>query len=91
MEEFKKTAKSFKGNTNFVLIDTDSDPNKRVMDIFGLKKDDVPTIRLISMEKNKPDFKEIKAEALIKFLESKVKMEEESVLKKNDKQSKDEL
>jgi len=73
MGQFKEAAKSYKGRTIFVLIDTDVDENDRVMEFFGLKKDDAPTIRLISlgaeMTKYKPDFTEIKAEALIKFVQ----------------------
>ena len=73
MGQFKEAAKSYKGRTIFVLIDTDVDENDRVMEFFGLKKDDAPTIRLISlgaeMTKYKPDFTEIKSEALIKFVQ----------------------
>ena len=73
MGQFKEAAKNYKGRTIFVLIDTDVDENDRVMEFFGLKKDDAPTIRLISlgaeMTKYKPDFTEIKSEALIKFVQ----------------------
>jgi protein disulfide-isomerase A1 len=71
--EFKKAAKQYKGRTIFVLIDTDVDENERVMEFFGLKKEDAPTVRLISlgkeMTKYKPDFDEIEADALVKFVQ----------------------
>jgi len=73
MTEFKTAAKSFKGKTIFVLIDTDVDENERVMEFFGLKKEDAPTIRLISlgaeMTKYKPEFTEVKSDLLIKFVQ----------------------
>jgi protein disulfide-isomerase A1 len=74
MTEFKGSAKSFKARTIFVLIDTDVDENDRVMEFFGLKKENAPTVRLISlgaeMTKFKPDFAEIKTDLLTAFVTS---------------------
>ena len=72
--QFKEVAKIYKGQAIFVLIDIDNQDNEQFIDYFGIKKDDTPAIRLISikdedMTKYKPDFTEIKAEALIKFVQ----------------------
>lgn len=74
LAEFTESAKSFKGKTIFVHIDTDVAENERVMEFFGLAAADAPTIRLISlgdeMSKFKPDFKEIKSEGIVKFVQT---------------------
>jgi protein disulfide-isomerase A1 len=71
--EFKEAAKVFKGRSIFVLIDTDVEENECVMEFFGLKKEDSPTLRLISlgqeMTKYKPDSNEIKSDIVIKFVQ----------------------
>lgn len=74
LAEFTEAAKSFKGKSIFVLIDTDVAENERVMEFFGLKAADAPTIRLISlgaeMTKFKPDFTEITSAAVTAFVQS---------------------
>lgn len=73
LAEFTEAAKGFKGKTIFVLIDTDVEENARVMEFFGLKPADAPTIRLISlgqeMSKFKPDFEEVTSEAVAAFVQ----------------------
>lgn len=72
LAQFTEAAKSFKGQTIFVLIDTDVDENERVMEFFGLKREDAPTIRLISlgqeMTKYKPSFTEITTDNVVQFV-----------------------
>jgi len=74
LAEFTEAAKGFKGKSIFVLIDTDVAENERVMEFFGLKQADAPTIRLISlgqeMTKFKPEFTEITVEAVTTFVSS---------------------
>jgi protein disulfide-isomerase A1 len=74
LSEFKNAASKFRGRSIFVLIDTDVDENERVMEFFGLKKEDAPTLRLISlaqeMTKYKPESNEIKADIIVKFVEA---------------------
>lgn len=71
--EFKEAAKKFRGEVIFVLIDTDVDENERVMEFFGLKKEDAPTLRLISlgqeMTKYKPESTEIKTAVIEQFVQ----------------------
>lgn len=73
LNEFKEAGRGFRGQVIFVLIDTDVEENERVMEFFGLKKEDAPTIRLISlgqeMTKYKPESSEIKTDVVRQFVQ----------------------
>jgi len=73
MGEFREAAKQFKGKVIFVLIDSSLDENERVMEFFGLKRDDTPAIRLISlgqdMTKYKPESSDITAAVVTQFVQ----------------------
>jgi len=74
LKEFREAARGFRGKVIFVMIDTDVDENERVMEFFGLKKEDAPTVRLISlgqdMTKFKPESNEIKTAVMTEFVEA---------------------
>jgi len=73
LEQFREAAKQFRGKVIFVLIDTDVDENERVLEFFGLKKEDAPTVRLISlgtdMVKYKPESTDFTAAMLTQFVQ----------------------
>lgn len=55
----------------FIFIDSDIDDNQRILEFFGLKKEECPAIRLITLEdemtKYKPESDSITAEAITNF------------------------
>lgn len=81
MDQFKKAAEGFKGKILFIFIDSNVDDNQRILEFFGLKKEECPAIRLITLEdemtKYKPDSDAITAESITefctKFVEGKLK------------------
>ncbi|KAM8878946.1 protein disulfide-isomerase [Spinachia spinachia] len=71
MDQFKKAAEGFKGQILYIFIDSDVDDNQRILEFFGLKKEECPAIRLITLEdemtKYKPQNDAITSEAIISF------------------------
>lgn len=71
MDQFKKAAQGFKGKILFIYIDSDIGDNQRILEFFGLKKEECPAIRLITLEdemtKYKPETSDITAENIISF------------------------
>ncbi|CAG5894496.1 unnamed protein product, partial [Menidia menidia] len=71
MDQFKKAASGFKGQILFIFIDSDVDDNQRILEFFGLKKEECPAVRLITLEdemtKYRPESKDITAESITQF------------------------
>jgi len=71
-ENFDKVAGEFKGKCLFIYIDIDDDDNARILEFFGLKAEDCPSIRFISlgedMVKYKPPTDSLAADDVQKFV-----------------------
>nr|QHA25234.1 protein disulfide isomerase [Physocyclus mexicanus] len=82
VETFRKVAKQFKNKVLFVFINVDEEDHERIMEFFGLKRDEAPTMRLIKlaeeMTKYKPETTETTEDDIRNFvngvLEGKIKM-----------------
>lgn len=68
----KPSAEKFRGKVLFVTIDTDEDDHARIMEFFGMKKEEVLSMRLIGLEedmsKYKPENAEISPENVESFV-----------------------
>lgn len=81
LEEFKASAKDFKAKVLFVIIDGDQDEHERIIEYFGLKKDELPGLRFIKLQEEMTKYKypheELVADKIAEFvtgvLEGKVK------------------
>ncbi|XP_021270322.1 protein disulfide-isomerase [Numida meleagris] len=81
LDNFKAAAGNFKGKILFIFIDSDHSDNQRILEFFGLKKEECPAVRLITLEeemtKYKPESDDLTADKIKefcnKFLEGKIK------------------
>ncbi|XP_030757777.1 protein disulfide-isomerase-like [Sitophilus oryzae] len=66
-------AKSFREKVLFVVIDATDEDHQRILEFFGMKKEDVPSVRLIILEddmiKFKPETDEITTDNLKTFVQ----------------------
>ncbi|KAF7266518.1 protein disulfide isomerase [Rhynchophorus ferrugineus] len=69
----RDVAKNYRGQLLFVALDATEPDHERILEFFGMKKTDVPTVRLIKLEedmaKYKPESEELTAENLQKFVQ----------------------
>ncbi|XP_049874242.1 protein disulfide-isomerase [Pectinophora gossypiella] len=74
IEELKPVAKTYQDKIMTVAIDTDEDDHQRILEFFGMKKEEVPSARLIALEqdmaKYKPTSNELSANAIEEFVQS---------------------
>ena len=42
-------ARKFVGVLRFVLVDAEKEDNERILDFFGIKKEEVPTLRIVTL------------------------------------------
>jgi len=72
-EQFKTAASAHRGKALFVYINIDEEDNERILEFFGLKKDECPTFRLIVLEEDmtkfKPENPAITAENIKQFVQ----------------------
>ncbi|PZC75730.1 hypothetical protein B5X24_HaOG205704 [Helicoverpa armigera] len=73
-EELKPVAKSYRDRVMSVAIDADEDEHQRILEFFGMKKEEIPSARLIALEqdmaKYKPATDELSANSIEEFVQS---------------------
>lgn len=74
VEDLKPVAKNYRDKLMTVAIDADEDEHQRILEFFGMKKDEVPAARLIALEqdmaKYKPASNELSANTVEEFIQS---------------------
>lgn len=72
-EAARSVAKPFKEQVLFVTIDANEEDHQRILEFFGMKKEEVPAARLIKLEddmaKYKPDTNDLTADSLKQFVQ----------------------
>ncbi|XP_011268046.1 protein disulfide-isomerase [Camponotus floridanus] len=72
IDEIQEPAKKYRGEVLFVTIDCDEADHERILEFFGLKKDNIPTMRIIKLEQDMAKYKsenpEISAENILEFV-----------------------
>lgn len=73
-EAARSVAKPFREQVLFVTIDTNEEEHQRILEFFGMKKEQAPAARLIKLEedmsKYKPDTDDLTAETIKNFVQS---------------------
>ena len=73
-ETIATIAKDYKGKVLFVVIDTDEEDHKRILEFFGMKADELPGYRIIKlaedMAKYKPDSNALDEASIRGFVQS---------------------
>lgn len=70
----KEVAKDFRDKVLFVSINADEEDHQRILEFFGMKKDEIPAMRLIKLEedmaKYKPSNDDLTVDAIRTFVQS---------------------
>lgn len=70
----KEVAKDFREKVLFVSINADEEDHQRILEFFGMKKDEIPAMRLIKLEedmaKYKPSNDDLTVDAIRTFVQS---------------------
>jgi len=73
LEAYRTAASNFKGKTLFIYINAEDDDNKRILEFFGLKEEEVPAMRYITlgedMTKYKPKTDDLTTDAVKSFVQ----------------------
>lgn len=76
LADYKIVAADFKGKVLFIYIDIDDDDNQRILEFFGLKLEECPTVRYISlgedMTKFRPPTSDLTIDAIKSFVQDVV-------------------
>ncbi|CAG9088637.1 unnamed protein product [Plutella xylostella] len=74
VEELKPVAKAYRDKIMTVAINVDEEDHKRILEFFGMKEDEVPTVRLIALEqdmaKYKPPTDDLNANTVEEFVQA---------------------
>lgn len=72
-EAARSVAKPFREQVLFVTIDSEAEDHQRILEFFGMKKEEVPAARLIKLEEDmakfKPPSEELTADNIQKFVQ----------------------
>ncbi|XP_063700752.1 protein disulfide-isomerase [Culicoides brevitarsis] len=78
-EVARKVAKDYRNQVLFVSINADEEDHQRILEFFGMKKEEVPSMRLIKLEedmaKYKPEKADLTEENIKSFVEKFLKNE----------------
>ncbi|XP_022246039.1 protein disulfide-isomerase 2-like isoform X2 [Limulus polyphemus] len=73
MEDYNTAAREYKNKVLFVVVDAEKENNERILEFFGMKKEDMPEMRIIQLKdevsKFKPETKEISLENIRSFVQ----------------------
>ncbi|XP_057331493.1 protein disulfide-isomerase-like [Microplitis mediator] len=73
VEEFRKAAKKYRGQIRVVTVNMDDPQFASMVEFFGMKKDEIPAMRIIKMldagiHKYQPENPELRQENILKFV-----------------------
>ncbi|KZC09484.1 Protein disulfide-isomerase [Dufourea novaeangliae] len=72
VKQIQEPARKFRGEVLFVTINADESDHERILEYFGMKKSEVPVMRIIKLEKDmskyRPENPEISSENILEFV-----------------------